>query len=428
MKRFFLLCIGNELLNGKISDRNGQFLAKELTSYSHQLIGQLFLPDSWLEFQQGMDLALHSSDIILLSGGLGPTKDDQTKSFLARYFGLSLEKNEQAFQLAKLQYQKIGKDFESSMSQYEKIPLGFSPLENKQGLAPGLKYEWNKKTIVALPGVPREFYSMALDLIQSLAPAECFTKLMTAKTLGLPEEVIFNQKSKELWTQLEKYGEVSSLPHSLGVDIGVVLKENDLSKIEDKEKAVMDVIQKSEISSYIIAWGNQPLQEHLFKILQERNLTLSTAESCTGGLIASMITDIPGSSQCFQGSIVSYSNQSKIDLLAVHKDTINQFGAVSIQVVEQMLKGAQQKFNTDITLATSGIAGPGGGSSEKPVGTLVYGIRIKDQSFVEKIHFKGNRKLLKERFALQVISSALKKLKDLSLCDDPLLSYKKDHE
>jgi nicotinamide-nucleotide amidase len=203
----------------------------------------------------------------------------------------------------------------------------------------------------------------------------------------------------QLWDQLESFGEISSLPHPLGVDIGVKIQADSLIALTEKEQKIHSIVKKSKISSSIWHIGAETIEEVIIQKAKEKNLKIGFAESCTGGLLASRITDMPGSSSIFWGSIISYSNEVKINCLDVKEKTLREFGAVSKETAFEMAIGARQKLSVDIAVSTTGIAGPGGATPGKPVGTVGIAVSTKSKTVSEMYHYNGNRTSLKYSFS-----------------------------
>ena len=406
-----LIIIGNELLNGKISDRNTAFLAKRAFENNFQLTKTHIIGDDPQSFYKALNEAWEDSDLVLTSGGLGPTKDDLTKSMLADFFKKEIKENKDALKFAQKIYADKGKEYPEKV-QYHHIPEGFELLHNRIGYAPSLKYESNNKTVCALPGVPSEF-QVILDeeILPGLKKKETLFKHVIVKTYGFPEAQIFYKIAPKLWQELEAYGEVSSLPHAYGVDIGVKLIEEDQNIIDQKEKEIILKIKEHGLETYIWHIGNESLEEVIINEAKAKNITFGFAESCTGGLNASRITDIAGSSAVFWGSVVSYANEVKMNSLNVKEDTLKNHGAVSEETALEMATGAREHLGVDIAITTTGIAGPGGATPGKPVGTVGIGLSDKHESSSKMYYLNGNREQLKLRFSQVALFTLLERIR-----------------
>ncbi|MBD66596.1 MAG: hypothetical protein CME62_15395 [Halobacteriovoraceae bacterium] len=405
-----LLAIGNELLNGKTKDSNGQHLAQILNDFGFQLNAIHIAPDEKDDFRQLLDFCFQTYDIIITCGGLGPTLDDKTKNFLAEYFGKTIQYSEQALEVVKKQYQRGERVYDEEKLSYHYLPESFTTLENTVGYAPGLSFSQDNKKLFALPGVPSEFAEMVkLHIIPQLIDphAQIKMKHVIVKTWKVPESKIFNEYVPNLWDKLAQYGEVSSLPHLLGVDIAVKLESNDEDQLKSHEQKILELIQTSPLAEYIWHIGPESIEQVIINEASQKNLTIGFSESCTGGLCASRLTDISGSSQVFWGSVVSYANEVKMKSLSVSSQTLKQFGAVSEQTALEMAKGARAHLDVDIAISTTGIAGPGGGSEEKPVGTVGIGFATEKNSGSKIYQFKGSREVLKRRFSEKALMTLL---------------------
>lgn len=405
-----LLIIGNEILKGMIQDLNTKGLAHRLMKRGYYLERVQIVQDELHSLQYEIAASWKRSDAVILSGGLGPTEDDLTKKALALAFDGPIKFNQAAAEVAKKNYLRFGKNFTSALNGYDHIPEGFIPIDNPTGLAPGLCFQQEDKFLLAAPGVPREFNSMIdetfLPFLENKTQHQSGKKAqINIRTKLIPEEKIFGELCPDLWEQLATFGQVFSLPKIMGIDIGVTYEAS-----KKYEQEIKNIFLSSPLKENIWHIGDQDIAEVILDQLKSRKLTLSCAESCTGGLIASKLTDVPGSSQAFMGSAVCYSNQAKMNLLGVPEDIIQNKGAVSTETVEAMALGAQSRYNTDWAVATSGIAGPGGGSESKPVGTVAIAVVGPDKKFSHVYQLSGDRLKLKERFCQMAFYNLLELL------------------
>jgi len=409
-----LIIIGNELLNGKIQDLNTQFLAKEIFKYGHEFRQVQIIADNYEQFTHALKNSLEKADIIFTTGGLGPTKDDLTKKMLSDYFHKEVEYNQAAFEITKKQYDRGNRVYDQEKIDYHNLPLDFKPIYNPIGFAPGIEVVENEKKIFSLPGVPSEFQSMLTqEILPKIELSKTLTKHVIVKTWKIPESKIFTKLAPKLWEDLEKLGEVSSLPHLLGVDIGVKISGFDLNEIQQKEKQILEIIYSTPIKENIWHIGPESIEEVIIKIAKKKKIKIGFAESCTGGLCASRMTDISGSSSVFWGSIISYANEVKSKTLRVSEATLKDHGAVSIETAKNMAKGACHELGVDIVISTSGIAGPTGGSIEKPVGTVAIGVHVRGKTEAQLYQFHGNRKSLKHKFSEKALMILLEELIEL---------------
>lgn len=402
MAKITQIIIGDEILSGKIADLNLKFMAQSLLSTGHKFLGAKFIGDDEHQMLKTFEQTSLESDVMILTGGLGPTKDDLTKDVLGKWLGTKMQESDQAREMAIKQYTRMNRQWNSELNNYHLLPEGITAIYNPIGFAPGLFLKKNDCLIFAAPGVPREFQGMLKDTIMPIIDQEIESKdsgleIFNIRTFGIPEEMIFGKLCPNLWEDLEEFGKVSSLPNLSGVDITMRLMIDE--KLEEKKEAIKKIINNSSIKDNIWHIGMMELNELIVKEACEKKLTISFAESCTGGLVSSMITDISGSSACFLGAVVSYANEVKINQLSVSEKIINDHGAVSIEVAKQMAIGARDNLKSDIAISFTGIAGPGGGSENKPVGTVAIGWSTKNESDSTLYHFSGERIRLKQRFA-----------------------------
>lgn len=396
-----VIIIGNELLYGRIRDTNGPWLASWLDNQGIELDEILIVPDDTDDLLAAFERCWSSADLIITSGGIGPTLDDMTKSLMAKFFKKELIPSETASKIVIENYKYYDRSWTPELNTYHHIPKDFLVTKNPKGLAPGLVYQDQGKMIMAAPGVPRELQAMAeeefLPLIKEYFQGKFKKKYRTViRTLRVPEEKIFGELCPTLWDDLSQYGSVSSLPQVIGVDIIVTMNLEDKDQNESKIK---EIIAASNLAEHVWQWGNMKLPELVVKEASEKGIHFSFAESCTGGLTSSRVTDIPGSSQVLLSSLVTYSNDAKTNILGVGGQTIKKFGAVSEEVAKEMVIGVRDKTGADLALAFSGIAGPTGGSEEKPIGTLALAWANKEEVFSEIFHFSGDRERLKLRFS-----------------------------
>lgn len=396
-----LIIIGNELLYGRISDSNGPWLAKWLDEKGIELSEIQVVPDIEEDLINAFERGWNKADLIITSGGIGPTLDDMTKSLMAKFFKKKLIPSDHAASIVVQNYKYYDREWTPELNDYHHIPEDFIVVKNPKGLAPGLVYQDQGKMIMAAPGVPRELQAMSEEEFLPLIKKFYKTKFekkhrVVIRTHRVPEEKIFGEICPTLWEDLSKFGSVSSLPQIIGVDIIVTMSEEDGLKNEEK---IVQYINNSPLKEHVWQWGNEKLPELVVKEATEKGIKISFAESCTGGLTASRITDVPGSSEILLSSLVTYSNDAKTNILGVGGQTIKKFGAVSEEVVKEMVVGVRDKTGADMAVAFSGIAGPTGGSIEKPVGTLALSWANKNDVFSEIFQFAGDRERLKLRFS-----------------------------
>lgn len=405
------LIIASEVLNGKISDVNNQTLARFLRTYSVDIQKTVIVKDEVHAIHKALRDLLEECDFVVTSGGLGPTKDDLTKEALGSFFGKVTLYSESAMEVAEKNYQKFGRIFAGKEHGYSYLPEGFVALNNSTGFAPGLFYEEKDKSILCGPGVPREFRGIIEEhlerLVLSKRSSENQFRLINIRTKRIPEEKIFGEVDKNLWALLEAFGEVSSLPNYLGVDVGVKIFGKNKEELDRKEKEILSIIDKSPLKPSVWHIGLESIEEIVLSNAGKLGITFGFAESATGGLCAHRITSISGSSESFMGSIVSYDNSVKASVLGVSRATLETHSAVSVETAKEMAQGARERLKVDIAVSVSGIAGPQGGTPEKPVGFVCVGVSSKlgTQAFESKLF--GDREQLKFRFSQQVLMTLI---------------------
>lgn len=400
-----MIVIGDEILNGRTTDLNGSWLSKYLFKKGLSFKAIRFIHDDNDEMNKALNDSIKESDIIITSGGIGPTLDDKTKNTLASFFNKKIIERQDVAEIVTQNYSQFGRSWTPGHNHYHFFPEDFIATNNPRGLAPGIAYFENKKKklILAGPGVPREFSEMMelefFPLIEKFFSERFQQNFQTViRSTGVAEEKIFFELCPTLWQDLEKFGKVSSLPHTIGIDI-VVSYNGSVLEHEKKQADIQKLIAQSNLGPHVWQYGNLALHEMILAVARQNKLTFAFAESCTGGLASSKITDLPGASEVFMGAVVSYANQAKTHLLNVTPRTIEEFGAVSIETATQMASGARAQFKTDFAVSISGIAGPDGGSKEKPAGTVVIGYASNKISGARQFIMPGDRVRRKERFA-----------------------------
>lgn len=402
-----MIVIGDEILNGRTTDLNGSWLSKYLFKKGLNFKALRFIHDDAEEIFKALADSMDESDIVITSGGIGPTLDDKTKNTLAAFFNKKIIERSDVASIVTQNYIQFGRTWTPAMNHYHYFPEDFIATNNPRGLAPGIAFydHQKEKLILAGPGVPREFTEIVelefLPLIAKFFPDRFRENYQTViRSTGVPEEKIFFELCPTLWQELEKFGKVSSLPHTIGIDI-VVSYNGSASEHAQKQNDIKNLIEQSALGPHVWQYGNRAINEMVLAFALKNKFTIAFAESCTGGLISSKMTDLPGSSAVFMGSVVSYANEAKSHLLNVSPKTLEQFGAVSIETATEMAKGALLQFKTDFAVSISGIAGPDGGTPEKPVGTVVIGFASKKNNLsgAKSFIMPGDRIRRKERFS-----------------------------
>jgi competence/damage-inducible protein CinA-like protein len=390
-----IITIGDELLIGQTIDTNSPWMAEELNKIGVWVKRRVAVGDTWDDIWQALDEEGEASDVILITGGLGPTADDITKPLLCKYFGGTLVVNEEVLAHVKYLFEKVfrraGPMLERNIKQAE-VPDVCTVLMNQRGTAPGMWFEKNHKIFISLPGVPHEMKGLIKNQVlprlqQHFKMPFIFHK--TFLTYGIGESFLA-EKIKAWEQQLPKYLKLAYLPHYGNVRLRLTGISDDKNKLE-QELLEQSKSVKPLISEWLVVEDDITIQQVVAKTLKERKQTLGTAESCTGGYIAHLITQNAGASLFFKGTIVAYDNEVKKNILKVADDTLRSEGAVSEATAKEMAKGVLEKLNTDYVLATTGIMGPDGGTEEKPVGTVWIAVGHATRIETQKFNFRFDR-------------------------------------
>ena len=399
-----VLTIGAELLNGSRLDTNAHWIAKNVIQYNGEVILKKTTLDSEESIVLALDHFLNSPvEMILITGGLGPTHDDITASSLYKYF--NDEPVFDSFYWEKLKKRFIKRGFEvSNLSKSQAfIPSDGEAIPNKLGTARGLCFNSGKIKIIAMPGVPSEMKSMMSETVLPMIKKSSNTSInyKNLRTTGISESKLFNSLKDIINNNSEV--DIAFLPSYLGVDIRVTSKKTSLF-----ESVLNDI--SANIYNFIYSSDEESLEEVVSNILINNKITISTAESCTGGRIADRLTNVSGISSVYFGGVIAYSNEQKINLLNVKEEILNEHGAVSEETAISMAIGIRKKFTTDIGISTTGIAGPGGGTSKKPVGLVYIGLAYNDILKAYKFNFNHDRisnKMITSQVALNILRNNL---------------------
>jgi nicotinamide-nucleotide amidase len=390
-----IITIGDELLIGQTIDTNSAWMAQELNKIGVWVHRRVAVGDVWDEIWQALDEEGDKSSIILITGGLGPTADDITKPLLCKYFGGQLVVNEAVREHVIYLFEKVfrrpGPVLERNLRQAE-VPDNCTVLHNARGTAPGMWFEKNGKIYVSMPGVPHEMKGLMTDAVLPRLPGYFQLPAIvhkTAFTAGQGESFIA-ELLKDFEAALPSDIKLAYLPNYGMVKLRLTTTGSDKETLEKYLSPWFENL-KELVKDFLVADRDEGLEVVVGQLLKAKNKSLGTAESCTGGYIAHLLTSIAGASDYFKGSVVSYANETKEHLLGVRAETIEAFGAVSEQTVTEMARGALQQLNVDYTLAVSGIMGPGGGSQEKPVGTVWLAAACKNKVATKQLHLRFDR-------------------------------------
>jgi nicotinamide-nucleotide amidase len=407
-----VLTIGDELLIGQTLNTNAQWIAVKLTKIGFEIRQQLTISDDEQIITDAVDEALKNVDVVLITGGLGPTKDDLTLPVLNKYFGGDLIEDKEVYQ--DIERLVLGRGFKMNQNNENQALVSSmcTPLRNEHGTAPGLWFDKNGKVVVAMPGVPYEMKAMlANTVIPKLKKQFQLPEIIhqMVYTQGLPESIL--AELIEDWeNNLPQTIKLAYLPSPGRVKLRLSSIGTDRNKMQQIIDAQITQL-RTVIGEAIYSENEEDLQSVIGGLLRGNKATIATAESCTGGYIAHLITEVAGSSDYYKGSILSYANEVKINQLDVNANDIEKHGAVSQQVVVQMALGVKNKLDVDYSIATSGIAGPSGGSDAKPVGTVWIAIASPNGVVAEKFVFGKQRDINIQRASIAALGMLRREIK-----------------
>lgn len=409
-----IICIGDELLIGQVINTNAAKMAQLLQS-AGLAVGRISdIGDDPVQIRQALDEALSRSDIVLLTGGLGPTRDDLTRQALCDYFRTSLVFHEPSFRNVERFFLARGLKVTGRNREQAMVPASCTPLLNLQGTAPGMWFEDKGKIVVAMPGVPYEMESMMTGEVIPRLKAKGFGEALLQKTIlttGLGESFLAD-RIRHWEESLPGNMKLAYLPQPGIVRLRLTASNgqssaNPVMQTADGLQAMLDKKIRELtglIPDLVFGYDEDTLEEVVGKLLLSKGATLGTAESCTGGYIASLITSVPGASNYFRGSVIAYDNEVKQNLLGVKRGTLEQHGAVSEEVVLEMAVGAKDRLKVDYAIAVSGIAGPDGGTPGKPVGTVWIAVAGKGHAEARHFIFGDHRQRNIRRSAIAALN------------------------
>lgn len=385
-----IIAVGTELLLGDIVNTNAQYISQRLSALGLDVYYQTVVGDNLDRLVEALKIASNRADIIITTGGLGPTDDDLTKIGIAKALSVEMTLDELSLEKIKNYFERSNRPMPSINERQAYIPLGSRAVENNNGTAPGIIGEYGSKIYIALPGPPKEMKPMFEEsIVPYLRQKSKYTiKSRTLKVIGIGESALQEKLGDIMMNQTNPT--IALYAKEGEVHIRITAKEEDAVKADYKIKEVENKINNM-LGKDIYGYDGDTLESVVNDILQKEHKTISFAESCTGGMISSRFTDIPNASISFLNGIVCYSNEAKINILGVKRETIEEHGAVSMETAEEMAIGVRKISNTDIGLSITGIAGPSGGTESKPVGLCYIGIVIDNQIKVYSFIFNGNR-------------------------------------
>ncbi|NSW45240.1 MAG: CinA family nicotinamide mononucleotide deamidase-related protein [Bacteroidales bacterium] len=400
-----IINIGNELLNGHTINTNAAYIAQKLSEIGISVIETIVIADNEQAIVNAISNAYSIADLAICTGGLGPTTDDITKKAICQYFNVSLVFDELIWQHVQQLFAKLNINISYKNRSQAEIPYGATILTNKIGTAPGLVLTKEHFTFIALPGVPFE--------MKHLIDEEVLPYLIHQHKLIPPftQTLMFTDISESLLAEKIEKWDKKLREHNIQIAYlpqpGIIKLKLFTPVLTAEQNIVIEdfiCFVQEKLNDFLAYIGDMPFAKLIGELLIEKQATIATAESCTGGYIAHLLTSIPGSSAYFKGSIIAYSNDIKINILKVPTETISQYGAVSQAVVETMAKEILKNFNTDYAIAVSGIAGPDGGSAEKPIGTTWIAVASNNEILSQKFIFTSDRLRNIERASISALN------------------------
>lgn len=413
-----VICIGDELLIGQVTDTNSGDIARYIAPFGWNVDYVQVTGDNRDDIIRSIERGFSVSDVIITTGGLGPTKDDITKQVLCDFFGGTLYENPEVLENVRAIVEKRGLKMNALTAAQAIVPSSCTVIQNRVGTAPIMWFEKEGKILVAMPGVPFEtremFQSEVFPMLQNRFPSERILLHHTIIVSGISESALATILSS--WEEkLPSEFHLAYLPRPGIIRLRIDGSFETASEGEEGKKTMERLVREliELTGEYFLYDGDLQTAEILLNLLREKKLSISTAESCTGGAISSAITSIPGASESFICGTVVYSNMIKENVLGVSKETLTQYGAVSVETVKEMAEGSRRLCGSDIAIATSGIAGPGGATKTKPVGTVAIAISCPTGTYSELFHFPGNRQRVIERSVSTAMILAIRCLKQV---------------
>lgn len=394
-----LLSVGTELLLGDILNTNVKFLSKELAGLGISVYYQSVVGDNSERVINAYETGFSRSDLIIVSGGLGPTEDDITKETAAEFFGVDLYESEEVLKSIQERFKKLGSKMYANNKKQALVPMGAKILSNDKGTAPGFIIEKDGKVLILLPGPPYELEHMFVEqvrpFLQEKQNAYFYSRVL--RLFGIGE----SNAAMELKELIQSQTNPTIAPYAKTDEIvfRITARADNEETAKELTTPVAEEIYK-KLGKYIYGEGEGiSLENVVADLLKEKKMTIAVAESCTGGILASRFVNVPGVSEYFIEGIVTYSNQSKIKRLGVKEETLNKYGAVSKETAEEMAVGICKTSGADIGMSTTGIAGPGGETPDKPVGLVYIGLCIKGKVYTKQLNLIGSRIRIRERSA-----------------------------
>ena len=398
-----LICVGTELLLGNILNTNAKYLSEKCAELGLSLFYQTVVGDNPDRLKEVVRTALERSDVVIFTGGLGPTGDDLTKETISDLFGLELVYDEKAAEDMLKIFRRFHKTATENNFKQAYVPEGSTVLYNRNGTAPGILVEKDGKVAILLPGPPKEMQPMFEEYCVPYFQKRSGTTIhsVMVKLIGIGE----SDAADRLSDILEGSTNPTVAPYAkqTQVHLRVTARAEDQAACEKLIEPVLEQIRE-RIGSYIFTTdAEKDIEDVVYDLLKEKDLTITTAESCTGGLLAGRIINVSGASDVYKEGFITYSNEAKVKYLGVSEETLAKHGAVSSECAAEMAKGAKERSGADIAVVTTGIAGPEGGTPEKPVGLVYVGVAYEDKVYVKDLHLVHTRQIIRDATTIRAL-------------------------
>lgn len=413
-----IITIGDEILIGQILNTNAAYMGQRLTDLQIKINGSSVVPDSEEVILKEFNRAMSSNDVVLVTGGLGPTHDDVTRKCVVEFFETELVENEEVLADVKQFFEARGRELTPTNRGQALIPKNAVPIRNSRGTAPGYWIEKRKKIFVCMPGVPFEMKGMmesfVLPKLEEKLHKKTIIVIKNLLTTGIPESMLFDKLGD--MDELLQGAKMAFLPSQFGVRLRITVEEKTETEAQNKLDEIEQRI-RAKAGRHIFGKDDDTLEGVVAKMMIDRGLKLALAESCTGGLIGHRITNIGGSSEFFERGVIAYSNAAKVELLKVSEDTITKYGSVSLEVARQMAEGIKATTGCDIGLSVTGIMGPTGATPTKPIGLVYIGICDDKICTAKEFRFGDDRLMNKDRTSQAALEMLRRNLLGISYDD-----------
>ena len=398
-----IITVGTEILLGDILNTNCRYLSRELAAMGIEMYYQITVGDNEERLLKTLEESLNRSDIVICTGGLGPTEDDITKEVCAKYFGYKLELHKPSLDAMIERFKHMNRVPTKNNEKQAYFPKEAYILKNDNGTAPGCIMEKEGKMIVVLPGPPKEMESMFENYVKPYLSklTDDVIESEVLRIIGVGESKVENDILDIIDSQTNPT--IATYAKGYECTLRITAKAKSVEEAKELIKPMSDEM-KRRFGQSLYATGETSIEEVVAKMLVENNLKIAVAESCTGGMISASLINYPGISSVFMEGCVTYSNEAKMKSLGVKKETLDVYGAVSDNCAKEMASGVAARYNTNVGIATTGIAGPGGGTDEKPVGLVYFGIYINGKVITKKYVFNGDRQGIRERATRTILN------------------------